>query len=322
MGVKMVDRNYNVNLIDLHQDLAFSSMKSDVINGDGQSSIKELKKFDSCTVFSVVFPHINTWNEYAQVLTEKYRTSSQSTSPLMQILLEQVKFYYYISRSEKVPIVEKGSDLSKKGLKMIIALEGTDAITDPFDVYLLRNLGFRSIGLTWNYDTKFAASCMSEKDYGLTGAGRELVKLCNSNRMVVDLGHSSRNTILETCEISDYPVVFSHGNAKGVWDHIRNIDDRCIEAVIDTGGVVGITAITPTLSADPKIEDLVSHMEYVGDRFGWDHVALGSDFLGISTTPRGFESVEKIPELSNMLGIHSDQVLWKNAENVLKHILE
>ena len=63
-------------------------------------------------------------------------------------------------------------------------------------------------------------------------------------------------------------------------------------------------------------------MEYVGDRFGWDHVALGSDFLGISTTPRGFESVEKIPELSNMLGIHSDQVLWKNAENVLKHILE
>ncbi len=311
-----------MKLIDLHQDLAFSSMKGDVINGPGQSSIKELKKFDSCTVFSVVFPHINTWNEFAEILTEKYRMLSQSTSPMMQLLIEQVKFYYYVSRSENVPLISKGSDLSLKGLKMLIALEGTDVLTDPFDVFLLKRLGFRSIGLTWNYDTKFAASCMSEKDYGLTGAGKELVKLCNSNGMVVDLGHSSRNTILDTCEISSSPVVFSHGNAKGAFDHIRNIDDRCIEAVTGTGGIIGITAIPPTLGADPGIEDMVKHMEYVGDRFGWDHVALGSDFLGISTTPKGFESVDKITELASLLGKHSDQVLWKNAQTVLEKILD
>jgi membrane dipeptidase len=311
-----------MNLIDLHQDLAFSSMRSDVINGPGQSSINELKKFDSTTVFSVVFPHINTWNEFAKTLTEKYHMLSQSTSPLIQILLEQVKFYYYVSRSENVPFVSRGSDLSLKGLKMIMALEGTDVLTDPFDVFLLKSLGFRSIGLTWNYDTKFAASCMSEKDYGLTGAGMELVKLCNSSGMVVDLGHSSRNTILDTCEISVSPVVFSHGNVKGVFDHIRNIDDSCIEAVTGTGGIIGITAIPPTLGTEPSIDDMVKHMEYVGDRFGWDHVALGSDFLGISTTPRGFGSVDKMADLADLLGKHSDQVLWKNAQRVLEQILD
>ena len=311
-----------MKLIDLHQDLAFSSMRSDVINGPGQSSVNELKKFDSSTVFSVVFPHINTWNEFAKTLSEKYRILSQATSPLMQVLIEQVKFYYYVSRSENVPFVSRGSDLSLKGLKMLMALEGTDVLTDPFDIFLLKSLGFRSIGLTWNYDTKFAASCMSENDYGLTGAGKELVKICNSNGMVVDLGHSSRNTILDTCEISVSPVVFSHGNVKGVYDHIRNIDDRCIEAVTGTGGIIGVTAIPPTLGTEPCLEDMVKHMEYVGDRFGWDHVALGTDFLGISTTPRGFGSVDRIGDLSDLLGKHSDQVLWKNAQRVLERILD
>ncbi|WP_393971931.1 membrane dipeptidase [Oxyplasma meridianum] len=311
-----------MNIADLHQDLAFSSMRSDVINGLGQSSINELKKFDSSTVFSVVFPHINTWNETAETLTKKYHTPSQSTSPLMQLLIEQVKFYYYVSRSENVPFISKSSDLSLKGLKLLMALEGTDVLTDPFDVFLLKRLGFRSIGLTWNYDTKFAASCMSVKDYGLTGAGVEMVKLCNNNGMVVDLGHSSRNTILDACEISTSPVVFSHGNVKGVFDHIRNIDDKCIEAISDTGGIIGITAIPQTLGAEPAIEDMVKHMDYVGERFGWEHVALGTDFLGISTTPKGFESVDKIADLADLLGNRSDQVLWKNAQRVLEQILD
>lgn len=310
-----------IKLIDLHQDLAFSSAKYDVIHSSDQSNISALKKFDSCTVFSVLFPHIYTWNEKTTELSKNYGTPTQPSTPLIQLFLEQLKLYGYISRTENIKVVKNASDLDEPGLKFLLALEGTDVLTDPFDVYLLSDMGLRSIGLTWNYDTKFASSCMSKKDYGLTGYGEELVRLCNENNIIIDLAHSSKQTILDTCSITKKPVICSHGNSDTVMNHIRNLDDASIEAIIKTNGIIGITAIPPTLSHMPKIKDLVTHMEYIGNNFGWKHVGIGTDFLGIDSTPAGFDNINKISALSNLLNTHSDDVLWKNASHVLKKIM-
>ena len=48
-----------MKFIDLHEDIAYSSMYKDVVHGNDQSSVDMLKKFPGSIIFSVVFPHVN-----------------------------------------------------------------------------------------------------------------------------------------------------------------------------------------------------------------------------------------------------------------------
>lgn len=293
----------------------------DVRVDPGQSSLNELKGLGDSIVFSVIFPHISTWNERSEELSEKYGFKQPSTSPQFSILLEQFKLYQFYERTGLVKIVRTAKDLDNAGLNFLISLEGTDVITDPYDIYFLKDIGLRCLGLTWNYDNKFAATAMSRKDYGLTGYGEEMVKLCNENGIIIDGAHASKKSIMDAAEVSSRPIIVSHANSRKIHNHVRNLDDETIEAVVSRGGIIGVTAITSTLSGNADIGDIVKHATYVGENFGWEHVALGTDFMGIPSVPRGFEDIGKIRDLEKLLGEHSDEVLWKNAYRVLKQNL-
>lgn len=308
--------------VDHHQDFGVTSRNSDVFGGTAQSNLEMLKAFDDATIFSVIFPLTPGWKRDMDDSAVMKRKSYLDYYPDHNSLFRQIKFYQALERDGLVTIVREAADLDRKGLKFLMALEGCDTISGPEDIHFLRNNGVRSIGLTWNLDTKFAASCMSAKDYGLTGSGEELVRLCNDLNMVVDLGHASDGTIMDAAGISSSPVVVSHTNPKSLHNVHRNIGDDAIEAVVKNGGIVGLTSIPSTLGNEPTIDSLVQSMNYVGDSFGWDHVALGSDFLGISSTLDGFSSVDSIGDLAGRLGDHSDQVLWKNPMRVLRQVLK
>src|SRR5207245_9936533 len=84
----------------------------------------------------------------------------------------------------------------------LLALEGAEALDDVEDLELFFRLGLRSLQLTWNFDTKYSATCMSNKDYGLTGDGERLVDLCNDIGLRVELSNGSKKALLETSEVS------------------------------------------------------------------------------------------------------------------------
>jgi membrane dipeptidase len=310
-----------MKLIDLHEDLAHSSSKMDVRKGKFQSSIELLKTLGEPLVFSVLYPHANTWDERATRLSERYGFATASSVPMFELLVQQIKFYYFLERSGLVRIVRGARDLDSPGVKLLLAMEGVDVLTDPYDAYILRDLNVRSIGLTWNYDTKFAASCMSSKDYGLTGYGEELVRLCNNLGILVDLAHASKQSLLDAAQASKAPLIVSHANSRRVRDHVRNLDDEELEALAKTGGVVGITGINSTLGDNGTIQEMVEHANYIGNSYGWKHVALGTDFLGVEHPPKGFEDISKVHELGALLGEHGDEVLWKNAERVVRLVV-
>lgn len=47
----------------------------------------------------------------------------------------------------------------------------------------------------------------------------------------------------------------------------------------------------------PTIETVVDHIDYIAELVGDQHVALGSDFDGIGSTPRGLEDISRLPLL-------------------------
>ena len=290
-----------MNFVDLHEDIAYSSLYSNVINENKQSNINLLKTFDKSVIFSVIFPHVH--------ITDK-------TIPELSLLYEQFKFYYGLGRDYNINIIKRYDDI-KNNLNFLISMEGTDLLNNPEDIYILKELKLRNLGLTWNYDTKFAASCHSKKDYGLTGYGEELIELCNKNNIIVDLAHASKNTIIDACNISKKPLIDSHTNFKALKNHIRNIDDESIRAITDTDGVIGITLIRDTLKT-PDINGIMESINYLGDSYGWRYVAIGTDFLGITQTPDGIENITMLSKLKDLLGIHFNDVLYNNALRVIK----
>ncbi|WP_337860473.1 dipeptidase [Ferroplasma sp.] len=295
-----------MKFIDLHEDIAYSAMYRDVVHGKEQSSIDMLTKFPGSIVFSVVFPHINMnyGNEYGQSV------------PNITLAYQQFGYYLALSRMKHINLMESKNS-NGTGLNSLISMEGTDIINMPEDVELFYSMGLRNLGLVWNYDTKFAASCYSKKDYGITGYGEEIIKICNELGIIIDLAHASKNTIIEACDTSTKPVLDSHTNFTTLKDNKRNIDDESIKAIIETDGTIGITAIRGTLPT-PDIEGILKSITYLGDNFGWRHVSLGTDFLGITETPDRFASVNDIEKLKDSLGQHAEDVLYNNAFRVIK----
>ncbi|WP_126451383.1 dipeptidase [Sulfodiicoccus acidiphilus] len=309
-----------MRFVDLHQDFAFSSFAGrDVIGGNVQSSLKSLSSFQEVVVFGSLFPHVYTDDERGEALTAFYTTPNQATFSSADLLWAGIRFYLYLERSGKACLVRSLSDVNGDGVRILLSLEGTDVLRDPLDLYPLWELGVRAVGLTWNYDTKFAASRRSKRDYGLTGEGEELVKIANGLGMILDVAHSSKKTVIDVCSASKRPVIASHANVSKVKEHGRNLDDEELEAIVKTDGVVGITAIPPTLPTN-DLRGLLENMNYVGETFGWRHVALGTDFLGIreENLPQGFEDVSKVVDLARELEGRAEQVLWENPIRVIR----
>jgi membrane dipeptidase len=248
------------------------------------------------TRLSAVYGSRNTWSPVA-----KYR------APL-DMLWEHLVTYYRMSEVYGIRIVERAEDFEdclRGGWRLcfLLQLEGAEPIEDADDLVLLRRLGVRCITLTWNYTNKFASGCGSRKDLGLTDEGEELVAEAQRLGILVDLAHASRRTMLDVLSIARRPVIVSHGNARRLVDTPRNVDDEVLELLRRNGGVIGVSAIVSSLTGRPEatIDDLVQHFTYIRDSFGVDVLAIGTDFFGITSVPRGFESIDRLPDLYRRL---------------------
>lgn len=81
------------------------------------------------------------------------------------------------------------------------------------------------------------------------------------------------------------------------------------------------TGLPTYIDSTNTIEQVVKHIMYVGDRIGYDHVGLGTDFDGIESTPRGMEDVSKFPDLMELLlekGVSEKDVIKVAGGNLLR----
>src|SRR5207247_7592925 len=101
--------------------------------------------------------------------------------------------------------------------------------SEPEDLRIFYTLGVRSIGLTWNYDNKYASSCLSRKDYGLTGEGEALVKMANRIGVMVDLSHAGQRTCRDVLEFSETPTFVSHAEDYSEQKHHRHAPAEMIK---------------------------------------------------------------------------------------------
>lgn len=125
-------------------------------------------------------------------------------------------------------------------------------------------------------------------DRGLTDAGRELVRRLNEARIFVDLAHVSPQGFWDAVEVHDrsQPLIDTHTGASAAHPTWRNVDDRQIRAIADTGGVVGVIFHRAFLGS--SVHDgraVLDHLEAVIRAGGEEAAALGSDYDGMIIPP-------------------------------------
>ncbi|MES2906667.1 MAG: dipeptidase [Pseudomonadota bacterium] len=168
--------------------------------------------------------------------------------------------------------------------------------------------GLRSLGPVWSRPTLFAHGVPfrfpghPDTGEGLTDAGVALIKACNEMKIAIDLSHLNEKGFWDVARISKAPLIASHSNPHVLCRHSRNLTDRQLDAIKESGGLVGVNFITCFLREDgrlleAKIEDIIRHADYLIDRLGVDGVGLGSDF-GSAIVPSDLKNVSGLPRLA------------------------
>jgi len=179
--------------------------------------------------------------------------------------------------------------------------------------------GLRSLGIVWSRPNAFGCGVpfhypgTPDVGPGLTDAGRGLVRACNERGVMLDLAHLNERGFFDVAALSDAPLVVSHTAAHALAPMPRSLTDAELDAIGDSGGLVGVvfdTVMTRSdgdLVFDTPLDVIAGHIEYIAERIGLDHVALGSDFDGCFP-PAALDDASKMQALLDALGWSDDEL--------------
>jgi membrane dipeptidase len=193
--------------------------------------------------------------------------------------------------------------------------------------------------LTHNTHTAWAdaAAEVPARSHGLTTFGEEVVHEMNRLGMLVDLSHTSPETMDDALRVSRAPVIFSHSAARALCDVPRNVPDEILRRLATNGGVLMVTFVSgfidpavdnvmgPAIAeynlrarqvkSDADLEQLsedvfgkldiprtsiskvADHIDYIRKVAGVRHVGIGGDYDGNTEWPVGLEDVSGYPKL-------------------------
>jgi len=155
--------------------------------------------------------------------------------------------------------------------------------------------GLRIANLAYNLSNFFGGGCLDPMT-PLNRAGRFIIGQMQEIGILVDCSHSSEPTTLDIISMATRPVVCSHSNADALNDNPRNLSNRVIRGIADTGGLIGVNPLNAFLvwsrqdgasssRADngpfppvASISKYVDVMDYIRRLVGIDYIGIGTDF--------------------------------------------
>ena len=307
-------------IVDGHSDILLNYLRDDNYN------------FTSNTKFQVDLPKMKKANVMLEVFAAC--PSIRGDKALKKTIKIIDKFNHLLKNTEEVELAKDYKEIedviSSNKIAAILAIEGADGISNLSTLRVFYELGVRMITLTWNYRNYIADGLNEiEANGGVTKFGKKFIKEMDNLGMVIDLSHLTPSSFWDVIEYSSNPVVASHSNVKNICNHKRNLDDKQIKAIAQSGGLVGINFCPEFIKDNKKvkIDDIIEHINYIKNLVGIDFVGLGTDYDGITETP---ESLENISKLQNLIkGLKNadfseeeiEKIINKNWLRVFKNVL-
>ena len=227
--------------------------------------------------------------------------------------------------SDRVTMIRHGNEIrpawESGKAAFILSIEDARILEgDLSRIDILAERGVRIVTILWGGDTCIGGSHNTEN--GLTDFGKAVVRRLFEVGIIPDISHASEKSADDVEAIArelGKPFIASHSCAYGVRAHSRNLRDRHIQAILNLGGIIGMSICPPHLAASgATVETVVDHIEYYLAKGAGDILCMGCDLDG-TDLPEGFSDIrdiEKIADCMRRRG-HSEEtiekIFWRNA---------
>lgn len=183
------------------------------------------------------------------------------------------------------------------------------------------------VSLTWNDDNFLACGCHASG--GLKKEGERVINECNKKLIAVDTAHLNSESFFEVVEKSKIPVN-THSCFISVNQNRRNLSDEQIRAIISKNGIIGLNLYSEFLTCFNQCdaESVFKHIDYFCQKFSYEYLAIGTDFFGCNSFPRGingYENFDLIDEQMEKAGYSSfvrKRILFGNLDKFISQLLK
>jgi len=255
------------------------------------------------------------------------------TSRLERALYQARKLHRAAERDDQLSVIRTRGDLARtlerreddpSVMSTLLAVEGLHALEGrAANVDTLVDAGYRMMSLTHLHDNALGGSSTGLQKGGLTDFGAEVLGRLKAHDVTIDLAHASEALIDDVLARTDAPVVVSHTGVRATCDSPRNLSDRHIKAIAETGGVIGIGLWGTAVCGDTPAATARA-MRHVANLVGVEHVALGTDFDGTVSVPFDATGLPHLTEALLAAGFSPGeirQILGDNVVRVLRRSL-
>tara|TARA_Y100000590_G_scaffold368520_1_gene429236 strand:- start:1310 stop:2395 length:1086 start_codon:yes stop_codon:yes gene_type:complete len=133
-------------------------------------------------------------------------------------------------------------------LSLTIAIEGGEAIENSLDkLNHFIEKGIVYFGPTWNYSLDWVSSAYDEvnnrenlKHLGLSEFGKDVIKTCNENGVIVDVSHIGEKSFWDIASFTNKPFIASHSSVYELCPHFRNLKNDQIKEIKKSKGLIGL----------------------------------------------------------------------------------
>lgn len=164
-----------------------------------------------------------------------------------RIVAKYPKVFEFADSADDITRIHKAGKIAS-----MFGMEGGEAINSNLAVLReFRNSGVLYMTLCHWKTTSWVDSATDAPQHGgLSPFGETVVQEMNRIGMLVDLSHTSAETMKDALRISKAPVIFSHSSARAIDGHPRNVPDDVLKLVHKNGGVVMVNFAPAFVSED------------------------------------------------------------------------
>ena len=246
---------------------------------------------------------------------------------------------------------EEATEHDDLAVGMVLGMEGSDPILWPEQAHEWWEKGLRVASLSHYGVSRYSHGTATGTGGGLLGGAKDLLKEMESIGMILDLSHTSDESVRQELEIYSGPILASHQNCRALVPGERQFPDEQLKAIIERGGVIGTSMDTWMLyrggldwsnkdipepwTVFPReavtLEDFVDHIDHVCQLAGNSrHAAIGGDTDGQGgrlEAPFEIDTVADYQKVGEILGrrgySHNDteNVMYRNWQRFFETCL-
>ena len=228
----------------------------------------------------------------------------------------------------------------------VLGMEGADPILWPEQVHEWYENGLRVVSLSHYGVSRYSHGTGTGTDGGLRNDAVGLLREMESLGMILDVSHTSDESIRQEMDNFSGPVLSTHQNCRAITPGERQIPDELLRRIIDRGAVIGHSMdtwmmyregvdwanIPPRRDVFPQtavtLEDYCDHIDHVSQMAGNTlHSAIGGDTDGqggADGAPYEVDTVadyQKVAEVLDRRGYKQEDienVMYRNWQRFLE----